>query len=254
MIRLTEIGTGTVAPYARRAGPAHWVEAGPVRLLMDVGPGALLRLATMRHPWPTVTHVALSHYDVDHWSDLAPLLLALRWGTEPARDAPLHLLGPGNLSGHVDDLSATYGRWVRNPDYGLVLTSLVPAEPVRLAPDVILECFPTPHTDESVALSVRHGTHRLVFTGDTGVSPDLAAWAHGCDLLLAECSLPEARAIDIHLSPRRAGQLAHDAGARRLVLTHCYPPVDDVNPAAEAATVFGGLVELAEDGSTYVIE
>jgi ribonuclease BN (tRNA processing enzyme) len=93
-----------------------------------------------------------------------------------------------------------------------------------------------------------------VYTGDTGPDAALAAWARGCELLLAECSLPADRAIPLHLTPEQAGTLARAAGARRLVLTHFYPPVEAVDPAARAAGVFGGDVVAAADGDVFTIE
>src|SRR3989442_418959 len=74
-------------------------------------------------------------------------------------------------------------------------------EPFPLDGDVSLETFPVPHTPESVALSLTAPEGRLVYTGDTGPSRDLARWASGADLLLAECSLPADQEIDIHLTP-----------------------------------------------------
>src|SRR2546427_398831 len=109
-----------------------------------------------------------------------------------------------------------------------------------------------------VVLSHFHPDHwaelpMLVYTGDTGPSPELARWAAGCDLLLAECSLPEAMAIDSHLTPLRAGELARGAGAKRLVLTHFYPPVETSDPAREAGTRFQGPVAAAKDGDRFRI-
>ena len=253
-MRLTVVGSGTVAPDAGRVAPAHWVEAGPVRLLMDCGAGFLHRAARLGLPWPSVTHVALTHFDVDHWGELPALLLALRWGTEPARTRPLTVLGPADLTARLMLLAGAYGDWVVEPDYGLELVELAPDETVTLADGVTLETAKTPHTPESLAFAVRHGGRRLVYTGDTGPSAALARWAAGCDLLLAECSLPEDRALDIHLTPGQAGALARDAAAARLVLTHFYPPVEAVDPAGRAAAVFDGPVDAATDGATYVIE
>jgi ribonuclease BN (tRNA processing enzyme) len=118
---------------------------------------------------------------------------------------------------------------------------------------VNLETFPVPHTDESVALSLEAPEGRLVYTGDTGPSSELARWASGCDVLLAECSLPEARAMDTHLTPEKAGDLAKEADAKRLVLTHFYPPVETSDPAKLAATRFRGPVTAAKDGDRFTI-
>ena len=107
-----------------------------------------------------------------------------------------------------------------------------------------------PHTPESVAYSIEHGGRRIVYTGDTGPSPELAAWARGCDVLLAECSLPAEMAIPEHLTPEQCGELAAGAEPRHLVLTHLYPPVERVDIVAAVRPHFAGPITVAHDGWT----
>lgn len=225
-----------------------------MRLLMDCGAGTLHRAAALGIPWDTVTHIALTHFHADHWGELPAYLFALRWAVEPPRAAPLRLLGPRGLADRLGHLARALGDWVREPGYPLEVSELDPSRAVALAPDVSLECHPTPHTVESLALAVRHGRARLVYTGDTGPSPELARWAAGCDLLLAECSLPDERALEIHLTPTQVGRLAREAGAKSLVLTHFYPPVEVAAAARRAGAEFGGPVAAAHDGDRFVIE
>src|SRR5260370_37551268 len=107
-------------------------------------------------------------------------------------------------------------------------------EPFPLDRDVNLETFPVPHTAESVALSLTAPEGRLVYTGDTGPSSKLARWAAGADLLLAECSLPAAMALDTHLTPEQAGELAREAGARPRRFEPLHPPGEETEPARVA--------------------
>lgn len=251
---LQVLGTGTVAPSPHRTAAAHWVEAGDVRLLLDCGAGALHRAAQFGVTWADVTDVAVTHFHVDHWGELPHLLFALKWGTEPARTAPLRLIGPIGLQARLALLAAAMGDWVMEPGYPLDIREVAHGERIALSPHVDLEAWHTPHTEESLAYAVRHGSARLVYTGDTGPGGDLARFANRCELLLAECSLPAERAITIHLTPEEAGDLAREAGAHQLVLTHFYPPVEGAAPAALAAAVFGGPVVAAEDGDRFVIE
>jgi len=253
-MELVVLGSGTVAPSASRTAPAHWIEAGPVRLLLDCGAGTLHRAATLAIPWSEVTHVALTHFHVDHWGELPHLLFAQKWGTEPARTAPLTLLGPVGLQARLTLLAAAFGDWVLEPGYPLEIVEIASGERTTLADDVTLEAHATPHTEESLAYAVGHGGSRLVYTGDTGPSAELATWATDCDLLLAECSLPADRAIAIHLTPEQAGALAREARARRLVLTHFYPPIETVQPAALAAAHCPCPVVAARDGDRFFIE
>jgi ribonuclease BN (tRNA processing enzyme) len=221
---------------------------------MDCGAGTLHRSAALGIPWHTVTHLALTHFHADHWGELPAFLFALRWGIEPARSAPLVLLGPVGLAERLGHLSRALGDWVLDPGYPLEVIELPATGTRALSGTVALETHPTPHTGESLALAVVQGGARLVYTGDTGPSAALARWARGCDLLLAECSLPESRALEIHLTATQAGDLAREAKAKSLVLTHFYPPVDIDDAVRQARAAFGGPVAAAKDGDRFLIE
>jgi ribonuclease BN (tRNA processing enzyme) len=105
-----------------------------------------------------------------------------------------------------------------------------------------------------MAYSVEAGGRRIVYTGDTGPDAALGAWANGCDLLLAECSLPETMAIATHLTPHQCGALGAAARPGVLALTHFYPPVEAVDIRGEVATRFDGRVVLATDGWSLDLE
>ena len=250
-MRLTVLGSGTVAPTPDRTAASHWIETADVRLLLDCGAGTLLRAAAFGIPWNRATHIAITHFHLDHWGELPHLLFALRWGTEPPRSEPLVLLGPRGLRARLTLAAGAFEDWLVRPEYPLELVELEPDRRFRLGDGVWLETHGTPHTETSLAYAVSDGRSRIVYTGDTGHSDALVQWASGCDLLLAECSLPDERAIDQHLTPSRAGRLARDAGARRLVLTHFYPVFGDRDPAALAAEHFDGEVTAARDGDRF---
>lgn len=243
-----------MTPSAERTAAAHWVEAGAARILLDCGAGTLHRAAQFGVAWPSMTHVAITHFHVDHWGELPHLVFAMRWGVEPARREPLTLIGPVGFRRRLEHLARGLGEWLLDPGYPLELVELDHGTALDLTDDVVLEAHATEHGDHSIAFAIRHGAVRLVYTGDTGPSDALSAWARHCSLLLAECSLPADRAIAIHLTPERAGTLARDAEAARLVLTHFYPSVERVDPAAIAGRIFAGPVVAAADGDAFTIE
>ncbi len=252
-MQLTVLGSGTVAPTADRTAAAYWVETGCVRLLLDCGAGTLHRAALFDIPWSTATHVAISHFHLDHWGELPHYLFALRWGTVPPRSTPLVLIGPRGIRARLTLVAAAFEDWLCQPEYGLDIVELDPGDGCDLARDVHLESASTAHTEESLAYAITADGARLVYTGDTGFDESLAQWSVDCDLLLAECSLPEQYAIESHLTPQRAGRLARLARARRLVLTHFYPLFSDADPAAGARTEFAGQVSTARDGDRFMI-
>ena len=253
-MRLTTIGTGTISFSPHRVCAGHLVEAGAVRLLVDCGSGVVHRMSERGIDWWGITHVALTHFHLDHHADLPSLLFAWRYARIPRRAAPVEILGPPGTQALVDRLAAAYGDWVKTPEFTVTVREVPPGEAVELGDGVAIEARKVPHTEESVAYSIVRGGRRIVYTGDTAFDPTLGAWAGGCDVLLCECSLPEAMAVPAHLTPQQAGALAAIANPRLLALTHIYPPLDGVDLAGEIGALFAGRVEACTDGWSTEIE
>ena len=95
----------------------------------------------------------------------------------------------------------------------------------------------------------------FAFTGDTDLCEGEIAMAHRVDLLLAESAFEDGRddARGIHMTGMRAGELAHQAGARRLLLTHLQPWTSPENVRRAAESVFAGPVRAVEPGETYTV-
>jgi ribonuclease BN (tRNA processing enzyme) len=257
-MRLTTIGTGTISLTPHRACAGHVVEAGAVRLLLDCGSGVAHRMSELGLDWWGITHVALTHFHADHFADLPSLLFAWKHARRPGRAAPLTLVGPPGTRALVQSLAAAFGQWLADPGFPFAIVELPPDASVALgagaAGVVTLSARAVPHTAESVAYSIEHEQRRVVYTGDTGWDPSLGEWATGCDVLLCECSLPEAWGIPQHLTPERCGALAAIARPRLLALTHLYPPVLDVDIPAAVRSRFAGDVVVAHDGWTHARE
>ena len=253
-MRLTTLGTGTISLSATRGCAAHLVEAGAVRLLLDCGPGTAHALERHGIDWWGITHVALTHFHLDHIGDLPTLVFAWRHARVAPRAEPLVLLGPPGTITLVERWAAALGAWLATPGFPLMVREVVHGEPLDLGDGVALEARAVPHTEESVAYSVTRAGRRLVYTGDTGPDESLGAWAAGCDLLLAECSLPEAMAVPIHLTPAQCGALAAVAAPRRLVLTHMYPPLEGTDLHAALGAHRAGEVVVARDGLRLTVE
>lgn len=205
-------------------------------------------MASLGVDWSGITHVALTHFHADHVNDVVMLIMGWRWGQLPARTEPVTFYGPKGTGALFERLAEMHGPWLLAPGFPCTVREVARDEVVHLPDGVDLSVLPVPHTAESVAYSVVQGTTRVVYTGDTGFDEALADWAAGCDVLLAECSLPDEMALREHLTPRQCGALAARASAQRLVLTHFYPPVETIDIVSEVAEQYAGPVVLATDG------
>ncbi|GJG84879.1 MBL fold metallo-hydrolase [Gemmatimonadetes bacterium T265] len=250
-VRLTTVGTGTVPPSATRVNPGHLVEAGPVRLLMDCGSGVVHRLATLGIDWGGITHLAVTHFDQDHTSDIAALFVAWRYGQLPPRSAPVTVLGPSGTRGLFERLAAALWSSLLAPGFPVEVVELAPGAAHALADGVVLSTRDVRHEPESLAYAVEHAGRRVVYTGDTAPDPTLGAWARGaagCDVLLTECSLPASMAVPSHLTPESVAELAAAADPGLLVLAHLYPPVEALDLPALVGARWRGPVVVAYDG------
>jgi ribonuclease BN (tRNA processing enzyme) len=78
MLRFRALGTGTVALSPTRSCSGYVVEGGDVLLLMDCGSGITRRLAELGIEWQRITHIAITHFHLDHFADIPTLLYAFR--------------------------------------------------------------------------------------------------------------------------------------------------------------------------------
>ena len=94
----------------------------------------------------------------------------------------------------------------------------------------------------------------LAYTGDTNITGDLPRLAQGADLLLADGLFPKAAWGEQkpHLSAAQCGELARDAGAKTLVVTHLNPEHDPETLLREARECYPGA-ELARTGLSLEI-
>ena len=233
-------------------GRAPDVDGGRTwRLLLDLGSGALGPLQRYVEP-TTVDAVALSHLHADHCLDLTGLYVALRYHPDGPRPERLPVHGP---TGTAARLARAYDL---DPDPGMgaeyAVHEWAPGTPVTIGPFTVTP-QPVEHPVEAYALRVEGPAEDdpsrrvvLAYSGDTDACDGLQTAAAGADLLLAEAAFQEGRDTPrgIHLTGRRAGEAARDAGVARLVLTHLPPWNDPEVVLAQAREVWQGPLALAE--------
>lgn len=241
-MRLTVVGCSGSMPSAESAASCYLIEAEGYRLLLDLGNGAFGPLQRYINP-TEVDAIVVSHLHGDHFLDLVPMTVALRFHAQ-RRGRLVTLIAP---EGVVSRLTAASGE----PPTDLSLTDVyvvqTPSD-VRLGP-FDLRFAEMNHSIADYAVRIAHGERSLVYSGDTAPCSQLTEFARGADLALFEAGWPPGTKEDlgIHLTPGQAAIHARDAGVSRLILTHLVPWTDRAAALAEAESVFAA-VSLASAG------
>jgi ribonuclease BN (tRNA processing enzyme) len=251
---LTCIGTGTAAPEWNRVCSGHLLEAGALSMLLDCGGGVVHNMARLRLPWQDLTHLLLTHFHNDHIGDVPLLFFAWKHGIRPGRSAPLTVVGPRGTKKLLDRMADAFGDHLREPGFELEIVELSGGEELRLNDGVRLSCTRTPHTEQSLAYRLEAEGRSFCYTGDTGMSSDVAVFAQGVDALLIECSLPDEQPLPTHLTPGEVAAMARIALPRRLLVTHVYPQLDRTEvPELVRRGGWPARVEVAADGDRIVV-
>jgi ribonuclease BN (tRNA processing enzyme) len=250
-VRLTVVGCSGSFPSGGSAASCYLLQAADdtgrtASVVVDLGSGALGAL--QRHVGlEDLDAVLISHLHPDHFLDLCGLYVARRYDPAGAAVERLRVRGPSNT---LDRLSQAYGDdGTGRMEHVFAVSAWVPGRADRVGPFTVT-ARRVVHPLEAFGLRVEHAGRVLTYSGDTDTCDALVELARDADVLLAEASFQEGRdqVRGVHLTGRRAGEVATAAGARSLVLTHLPPWTDPDVVLSEAKAVYDGPVVVAEPG------
>ncbi|KPK01110.1 MAG: hypothetical protein AMK71_06790 [Nitrospira bacterium SG8_35_4] len=242
-MKLTILGSGTCVPSLRRNASGYFLEQDAHRVLVDCGSGTLLQLEKAGKRYTNIDAVFITHSHPDHFADLMPFMHALLATPGFRREQPLTLFASASFLEYFDRAIVTVLGGLRN----LPLTLLEVTDRFDSGPFQVLSTQ-TLHSADSMAFRFEHVDKSVVFTGDADYDQGIIALSENADLLIADCSFPEALKVKGHLSSRECGLVAQKAGVKKLVLSHLYPADSpDIDRVYETRKVFGGEIVLAED-------
>jgi ribonuclease BN (tRNA processing enzyme) len=263
------VGSGGPDPFGRAASSYAVFVDGSARILVDVGPGAFVRLGEMHIPLEGLDTLLLTHLHVDHAGDLPGFVKS----RDLSVDVPLtfNIFGPSGRGDYpsttefVDRLFGKRGAFAYLASFrnGLhfVVSNLptvaeLPVHPVLQESDLRVTSIAVDHDDApAVAFRVEHAGHAVVFSGDLASHDDnLARLAAGADLLIYDTTVLDPpgsprKLYDLHTAPRRIGEIAAAPHVKTVLLSHLPPAVDRARDKVlkSVRSAFEGEVRFAED-------
>jgi ribonuclease BN (tRNA processing enzyme) len=266
---LVVLGSGGPRGFGRAASSYVLLVEGTARILVDVGPGAFVRLGESGIDFKSLDTLLLTHLHIDHTGDLAGFVKS----RDLAFDDPMtfRIFGPAGAGLYprttvfVERLfgesgAYAYLRSFRN-ELRFAVTDLptsaeAPIREVLREGDLHVTSIAVDHDDvPAVAFRVEHAGHAVVVSGDLASKNDnLARLAAGADLLVSDTAVVDPpgspkKLYDLHTAPHRIGEIAAKARVRSLLLSHISPAVEtsrgEVLGSVHAS--FRGETGFAED-------
>lgn len=264
------LGSGGPRAFGRAGSSFIVVIEGQPRILMDVGPGAFLRIGELHLDLRKVDTVLLTHLHIDHSGDFPAFLNARALTAD--RPISYRVYGPEGAgpfpktSRFVDLLIGKNGAFAYQINFGAEESFSVHDLPISLdSPQskiideegLIIEEIATHHGNSpSVAYRISYNGSTLVYSGDMDVSalPNLVRLAKNADLLIFNCAVLDPpgspkQLYFFHTPPKQIGEAARESGVKSLLLSHLAPDVEEQEKAVQKSIQanFTGPITFARD-------
>ncbi len=240
-------GARFVVARQLRFSAGTWLELSGTQILLDPGPGTLLRCRKVRPPLEPLelSGIVLSHKHLDHSTDVNIMIEAMADGGLKRRGV---LLAPNDALEGDDPVILRYVRPFLERIETLAEGKVYEVGRVRVLP------VRHPHGQvETYGLVFESEEGRLGFVVDTKFFPELPEKYKGCQLLVLNTVLREWNPDIDHLSLPEALEIIKAVRPKLAVLTHFGMTMLRSKPwelAAEASEKLGLKVIAADDGTT----
>jgi ribonuclease BN (tRNA processing enzyme) len=222
---------------------AALVELDELRVVYDFGRGVATRLTELGFKQDEVQHVVLSHFHPDHFSDLIPYLHGALYSQIDRRTTDLHVYGAEGLEELGEKLLDLAGFFELEEEAQPFAVHLHEIDDERLAiegRDFGYYHLP-PAGNHGLKFDFEGGTYAL--TGDSHFHQQEIDFLRGVELGVLDSG---------HLEKKEIIELAVASEAERLVCSHLYQELDEVELNARAREAgFGGKLLVGYDFMSF---
>lgn len=251
MAELILLGSGTGIPSLRRSSPGLMIISDHTSILIDSGPGTLRKMLEVGGTYRDVDLILYTHLHPDHTADLVPTLFASKYGDFPREKDLLCMGGPGFKS-FFEELKKLYGTWIEPQSYQLTVKEV--SKEALFYRDLKILTKPMAHISGSVGYRIEFKDGKsIAISGDTDYCQNIIDLSSEVDLLVLECSFPDGKKVEGHLTPSLAGRIALESDCKKLLLTHLYPICDQFDILNQCKQVYPDQIILGEDLMRVII-
>jgi ribonuclease Z len=273
-MKLYLIGSGTPAPTKESFGTCYVVQVGEDHLMFDCGPSTTHKLVKAGMSPQQIDQLFITHHHYDHNAGL-PSFLLWRW-LQTRGQGSFSIWGPPRTEWVIDRLIGLEGAFsddwkTRVREFEVTGRGPLPppadALNVRdIEPGKVIDgegwsvsAARAEHQEpmlHSLAYRVDSDEGSIAFSGDTRPCESVSQLARGSDTLVVTCwnhqeTMARGPATSILGGTLDAANLAHEAGVKRLILSHTYFPLTRPGSKEKAIVdigrVFHGEIIFGEE-------
>jgi ribonuclease BN (tRNA processing enzyme) len=226
----------------RRYSGGIWLDF-EARIILDPGPGALVRALQFGKKPEKLDAVLLSHGHLDHYNDAEVMIEAMTYGAKEMR---------GFLVTNEKTLE-----YISEYHRNAVKVIIPDAEEKFRINNLEVQAIPTFNHEDGIGF--RFFTERgiVTYTSDTGYSEDLLEYYRGSRVLILNVIFPDSKEIKPHLNTEKAVKIVENAKPELAVIQHFGMSMLNANPEREAELIekkTGIRTIAARDGMTIDLE
>jgi ribonuclease Z len=256
-MHVTMLGTAAALPDPDRRHTSILLTLDSGRhVLLDCGHGATINMVRANVNPADVGLIFITHLHHDHISDL-PFFLLESWILN--RIGSPVIIGPSGMAHFVHSVleagafdvdiraRAKYPARQANMEAIRPIVREYQAGPIFADAELRVTAWEVDHIPAEISrcygFRIEAGGKIIAFSGDTKPCENIHELARGADLLIHECTFPEAMiqhrlksgvGTAAHTSPTELGKIAERAGVRNLVVTH-FGHFDSLSPVLKRA-------------------
>jgi ribonuclease BN (tRNA processing enzyme) len=257
-IKLTILGTGTFLINKDRSASAYLLEADNKKILIDCGPGTLMRLSQAGVKPQDLDYILISHFHADHTSDLFPLFMNYRLADFSSENNLLNfpkIIGPKNIKNFLINFSKGY-ELPAMQGWGKI--DFVNVTKEQKLGNIKMESFRVKHVAfgvnaNSYAFRFTIGGKVIAFSGDSTRCPGVEKACQKADLFICDASYSKGKNNQAHMDTNDIGSLCQKNQVKKVILSHLYPQTDKIDLVAEVKEKFLGEVVRGKDFMTMLI-
>ncbi|MEK6808316.1 MAG: ribonuclease Z [Nanoarchaeota archaeon] len=232
-MNLTILGSDTIAGDTECS--AYLIKIQREYLLLDCGPGTYIQLIKSRIDLDLLKYIFITHTHVDHLNDLFALLWRFMFGIN--RKTPLRIFGPREFKKFFNFSIKLYPQ-IAKVKFQLNISELhnqnINLGKIKVITREVL------HTKFSNAYRTEHNNKSIVYSGDTDYCDNIINLSKNADILIIECSMPDKKKVDGHLTPSLCGKIAKLSNVKKLILDHRYPECKSAETISAIKKYFKG--------------